>query len=320
MSFVHEDPEFGDLVRIVAEDRGITPGLVEKDYWVTHTLWALLHQGFELWFRGGTSLSKGFQLIHRFSEDLELELEPGAVAGVTPVANWKSTAKGPVAARRRFFAALAEVVLVPATSLQLDLELDSSLRSAGLRVRYPGHHLGDLGAVFRPFVLLEIGHARVVPFVMRDLSSFVHDHLDRIGERANYEDNRPQKVRCVHPVVTLLEKLDAIGRRFAKDAEPPTFVRHFEDAAQVIAGTPALPPLGSHADPLALAMEMLDERQLAALPVAADAAFAPDSSARWQAVRAAYAAIAPMFWGPRIPLDDACASIRGWIASNLGSK
>ncbi len=320
MNFVHDDPEFRDLVRIVAQDRGIAPGLVEKDYWVTHTLWSLLRQGFELWFKGGTSLSKGFLLIQRFSEDLDLKLEPGAVAGVPTVENWKSTAKGPVAARRRLFAALAKVVLVPATSLELDLELDSSLRSGGLRIRYPGHHLGDLGDAFRPFVLLEIGNARVVPFVTRDLSSFVHDHLGRIGERANYEDNRPHNVRCVHPVVTLLEKLDAIGKRFAKDAEPPTFVRHFEDAAQVIAGGSALPRLGSHADPMELATEMLDERQLAALPDATDAAFAPDSSARWKAVKAAHAAIAPMFWGPRIPLEDACAAIRGWIGSHLGSK
>jgi len=215
---------------------------------------------------------------------------------------------------------LAETVDVPAAALELDLGMDSMLRSAGLRVRYPGHHLGDLGEMFRPFVLLEIGNARVVPFVRRDLGSFVHDHLGRIGERSNYEDNRPRAVRCVHPIVTLLEKLDAIGKRFAKDADPATFVRHFEDAAQIIASASALPVLDSHADPMSLAKAMLDERQLAALPEAATPAFAPDSSARWEAVQRAYTAIAPMFWGPRIALDDACAAIREWIAATLGSK
>lgn len=38
MSFIHDDPEFGDLLRIVAGQTRIAPGLVEKDYWVTHTL------------------------------------------------------------------------------------------------------------------------------------------------------------------------------------------------------------------------------------------------------------------------------------------
>lgn len=70
MSFVHEDPDFRELLGIVARDTGIAAALVEKDYWVTHTLWALHETGLELWFKGGTSLSKGFGLIQRFSEDL----------------------------------------------------------------------------------------------------------------------------------------------------------------------------------------------------------------------------------------------------------
>lgn len=40
--------------------------------------WAILAQGFEVWFKGGTSLSKGFGLIERFSEDLDLKIEPGS--------------------------------------------------------------------------------------------------------------------------------------------------------------------------------------------------------------------------------------------------
>ena len=38
MSFVHDDPDFPELLRIVAERRGLGVALVEKDYWVTHTL------------------------------------------------------------------------------------------------------------------------------------------------------------------------------------------------------------------------------------------------------------------------------------------
>ena len=41
VSFVHEDPQFGDLLRVVAEKRRLALALVEKDYWVTHVLWAL---------------------------------------------------------------------------------------------------------------------------------------------------------------------------------------------------------------------------------------------------------------------------------------
>jgi predicted nucleotidyltransferase component of viral defense system len=82
VSFVHEDPDFDALVRIVADKRGLSLSLVEKDYWVAHTLWALLDTGFEFWLKGGTSLSKGFSLIERFSEDLDLKIDPGRVGAV----------------------------------------------------------------------------------------------------------------------------------------------------------------------------------------------------------------------------------------------
>ena len=41
MDLIHEDRDFGDLLRIVAQQHGLPIGLVEKDYWVTHVLWAI---------------------------------------------------------------------------------------------------------------------------------------------------------------------------------------------------------------------------------------------------------------------------------------
>lgn len=60
MTFPHEHPDFDGLLRIVAGERSLSIALVEKDYWVTHTLWALHQTALEIWFKGGTSLSKGF--------------------------------------------------------------------------------------------------------------------------------------------------------------------------------------------------------------------------------------------------------------------
>jgi hypothetical protein len=59
MKLVHDDPDFAQLLAIVARDAGVDAALVEKDYWVTHCLWGLQEAGLELWFKGGTSLSKG---------------------------------------------------------------------------------------------------------------------------------------------------------------------------------------------------------------------------------------------------------------------
>ena len=59
--YLHDHPSFIDLLNIVAEEKGVEPGLVEKDYWIMHVLYGLKEQGFEFELKGGTSLSKGYQ-------------------------------------------------------------------------------------------------------------------------------------------------------------------------------------------------------------------------------------------------------------------
>ncbi len=61
---------------IVAEEKRISEGAVEKDWWVTMVLKAVfsLSPAKYMFFKGGTSLSKGWQLIDRFSEDIDVAL------------------------------------------------------------------------------------------------------------------------------------------------------------------------------------------------------------------------------------------------------
>jgi hypothetical protein len=319
MTFVHDDRDFADLLRQAASDRRLSVGLIEKDYWVTHALWALQDQGFDIWFKGGTSLSKGFGLIERFSEDLDLKIESGRTT-LPRVANWKSEGTRAVAERRAYFEALADLFLVPGAFVSLDPDSsDPTWRAGNLRVVYPGVALGDLAGILKPFVLLEVGHARVTPSVARDLTSFVHATLEQLGQSSAFTDNRPRGVRCVHPLVTLLEKLDALHRRVPSERiAPATFVRHFEDAARIILSEKKLPALEGYVDVSALATDMLDQRQIATLPTADDPAFALARGERTEAIRDAHRAIAPVFWGKRISLEDACREIRRWIKQWFG--
>lgn len=57
---------------------GIIAKALEKDWWVTLTLKALFQTPFAdgLVFKGGTSLSKCWKLINRFSEDIDISLSP----------------------------------------------------------------------------------------------------------------------------------------------------------------------------------------------------------------------------------------------------
>jgi len=314
MTFIHRDPEFPDLLRIVAEARQIPVSLIEKDYWVTHALWAMQDLGLGVWFKGGTSLSKGFNLIQRFSEDLDLKLE-GGKRDLPAVRNWKSKERGPLAERRAFFAAVAALPLV---DLQLRLDpasLGERCTNAGIEARYPGHFSTGLPPTMRPFVLLEVGDARIRPFVERPISSWVHDHLQAQGIAEDFDSNRPACLRCIHPLVTLLEKLDAISRRFQAGTDPAQYVRHFEDAAHIVQAETSLPMLKETA--AQLVGEMLTQHQVRQVPLGTDPAFLPGGGETWASIRLAYQAVSPMFWGKRMELDEAAETIRSWVSRTL---
>jgi len=202
---------------------------------------------------------------------------------------------------------------VPDVTVAQDMtRIDNQARGADYLARYPGALLAELGPAMRPFVRLEIGRARVEPHVQKSLGSFVHAHLEQQGLFGDYEDNRPAGVRCVHPMVTLFEKLDAMARRYGRDdMEPDSFVRHYEDAAQIIRAEDRLPDLGM--TEAALAQDMLGGKDIAALPSPDEPALVLADPGKRAAIDKAYAKIAPMFWGPRIPLDEACDTIRAWL-------
>ena len=73
---IHDHKDFAALIKILGEEKGIEPGLVEKDYWIMHVLYGLKKQGFDFELKGGTSLSKGYKIIHRFSEDIDIHIKP----------------------------------------------------------------------------------------------------------------------------------------------------------------------------------------------------------------------------------------------------
>ena len=79
---LHNHPEFQELLRAVEHEKSIDSSLIEKDYWIMHVLYGLQKGGFEFELKGGTSLSKGHGIIHRFSEDIDIRIEPPAEMNV----------------------------------------------------------------------------------------------------------------------------------------------------------------------------------------------------------------------------------------------
>jgi len=74
MNLHHDIKLFEATIRAASQQLNITPVYVEKDYWITLLLNQLAHSknSENIVFKGGTSLSKGYGLINRFSEDVDI--------------------------------------------------------------------------------------------------------------------------------------------------------------------------------------------------------------------------------------------------------
>lgn len=86
--------ERSDLFSESATLKGTTPAVVEKDFWVTWVLNQLFQEpniSRVLMFKGGTSLSKVYNLIERFSEDIDLVLDWRVLGDEDPMAERSKT-------------------------------------------------------------------------------------------------------------------------------------------------------------------------------------------------------------------------------------
>lgn len=73
----HDD--FAAFVTSAVAEANLPEPFVEKDYWITEILRTIAETlGDRAIFKGGTSLSKGWNLLDRFSEDIDLFVNPAA--------------------------------------------------------------------------------------------------------------------------------------------------------------------------------------------------------------------------------------------------
>ncbi len=74
--YLHNEKDlFKDVISIVAERTGFSMDIIEKDYYVTMILKILSKSKYKVVFKGGTSLSKAYNAISRFSEDIDITFQ-----------------------------------------------------------------------------------------------------------------------------------------------------------------------------------------------------------------------------------------------------
>ncbi|MCB1984149.1 MAG: nucleotidyl transferase AbiEii/AbiGii toxin family protein [Burkholderiales bacterium] len=228
--YLHEHSEFYDLLNIVADELKIDPYLVEKDYWIMHCLYSLKQAGYDFQLKGGTSLSKGYGIIHRFSEDIDLHITPPADLEVKTSRNHNKEQHRE--SRRKYYDYLSKNIKISGiVNVGRDTAFDSlpGYFSGGIRLYYEAKFPSDGSA--KEGVLLEAGFDDVIPNQPLDITSWAFDFAK--GKNVAIIDNRALQIPCYDPGYTLVEKLQSIATKFRQQQEDkrfsPNFMRHYYD-------------------------------------------------------------------------------------------
>lgn len=249
MGKIRDERRFADLVGATAAALGLNPVLVEKDYWAVEALRSV-RSGFEIElngavvriqpiFKGGTSLSKAFGLIERFSEDVDLLIPvPQGEGGYTQ------------SQRADVLKGCTEAI---SAALSIDGDRTAGRKGVDRHWRYPYVSIGGdpiLGGV-EPAIRVEATvMAGANPHSRRSVSSMVADHAATLRDFPAYDDLTLVEIDTLAAERTLVEKLAMLhdASRQALDGRPSRLSgagRHYYDIAQILGPRAGLEQLNS---------------------------------------------------------------------------
>ena len=302
--YLRDSPaEFEALRDSTSERLGVDRGAVEKDYWATEVLRSActMDVGAEgVVFKGGTSLSKAFGLIERFSEDVDLLVVTAATGN----------------ALKRALRGVADRV-----SADLGIEYDREREGRGyLNARF-GYPTASPASFLTSGVLLEMGsRGGPAPNAVRSVGSLMSEAaamIDPTAERDFAELTRFD-VTVLAPERTLAEKLAFLHHR-ATVGELDALrrgARHLYDVALVLRSERVRDALAD--GQMAALMVDIDARSEAAgwpytprpeAGFAASPAFAPTSAVH-DAFEAGFADLRDLVWGELPTVTDAIEEVR----------
>lgn len=237
------------IIQGVVSTMQIDEAAAEKDWWVTAVLYALFHTkaGDYLLFKGGTSLSKGWNIIDRFSEDIDLALGREFFLNNKNLSCANCTSNTQIHNLREkgqdfLFGEFKEDLKEQLSILGLDVKViaeNELLDDNGepkkvahdkdpsvIFVQYPSLYNSEAPYAV-PTVKIEISVLSMAePYEMKRISSLI----EQVYKDEDIDSDIVQTIKTVSPARTFLEKAFLLCEEYQK-REPRTYrmSRHFYD-------------------------------------------------------------------------------------------
>ncbi|MDR2473727.1 MAG: nucleotidyl transferase AbiEii/AbiGii toxin family protein [Tannerella sp.] len=220
MNLHQHTQDFIELVKLTANYFNIATGFIEKDYWITQILYKLSQSANRenAVFKGGTSLTKGYHLTNRFSEDIDLAMINENLSGN---------------ALKTKIRTIEKVITTELTEI-----VEPHITSKGSMYRkslfsYPALISGIANTPKR--IIIEINaFANPYPFVKTRVTTLISDYLTVTSQKGVIEQYglQPFLLNILDKRRTMVEKLVSLLRvSFSGDVTKAisSKVRHFYD-------------------------------------------------------------------------------------------
>ena len=207
----------------IAEETGMSAFAVEKDWWISKTLEIIFQMDIakHLVFKGGTSLSKAWNLINRFSEDIDLAIDMDFF--MTPTKNWSKGERTKLRKKAGKYSTGIFFVELEAEFLKRGFEnlhftivetSESDKDPRVLEIQYPNLIEKQTGYML-PRIQIEVSCRSLrEPFTIQKFGSLV----DEVYSEREFAQSFFQ-VPTVNPERTFLEKIFLLHEEFKRPEE-----------------------------------------------------------------------------------------------------
>lgn len=153
---------FKQIVAAVSQEKFVSEEQVEKDYFVSVLLQKIVESAPEIVFKGGTSLSKCYKLINRFSEDIDINFKENASPSQSELKNLK------------------KAIIAAIKDAQLELTNLANIRSRRMHniyeVKYP-NQIDNTGTMKDHLMVETFVAYKTFPCEKKLVSSYILDYL-----------------------------------------------------------------------------------------------------------------------------------------------
>ncbi|MFY7825537.1 MAG: nucleotidyl transferase AbiEii/AbiGii toxin family protein [Flectobacillus sp.] len=225
---LHEDKAlFKDAILFTAQQMNLKPEYVEKDYWVTYALFTIFNSaiGKDTVFKGGTALSKCYNVIERFSEDIDLV-----------VLRRPNETDSKLKAKLKNISSEVEAVLPEIAVEGITQKMGMNRKTAH---SYTKEFSGDYGQVRDAIIVEATWLGYYEPYTHKSIVSFIGQMMldNSQADLAEKYDLLPFTLQVLEPIRTICEKIMSLVR-FSYSSNPlddlKKKIRHTYDLHQLL--------------------------------------------------------------------------------------